>query len=410
MNSFNQELSIKLLDESPSNPRKVVETRDDEELAQSIRSKGVLQPIRVRPLKRGRYEIVFGHRRMRAARLAGLATVPATIADMTDLEVLEAQIVENENRADVSPLEKAAGYGALIEKHGVSLEAVAARVGKSVSTVRGLLRLRSLPPKATKAVADGTLPASTAGLIARVPTEPLRERVTHCVLSGTAWHNPNNFLMAKLSDFGPADDSDGGILSYRETKDLIEDCCLVELKGAPFDRQSLDLVPAAGNCEACPKRGGNLAKAEPDEYEGLRANVCTDPGCYQAKATAHQEQLRRKLKDEGKKVLAGKQAKELFPYGRSGLAYNAPYVELKNCCQEDKKLRTYQTLVGKELADDVVYAEDSHGELHALLPKDKAKKELKKKFGIGASSNGHSPGRSAITSASTRRSWPAKRP
>src|SRR5262249_9880840 len=172
-------------------------------------------------------------------------------------------------------------------------------------------------------------------------------------------------------------------------KELIERNCTVELKGAKFDRKSLDLLPEAGSCEACPKRVGNLQQADPEGYEGARADVCTDPACFRAKAAAHQQRLRDQAEASGKSVMTGKEAKTLFPYG-GRLDYQAPYVELEGKCHEDPKARTYRKLVGKQLKDDVVLAEDPDGNLHSLLPKDKVRKVLKAEHGIGVAGNGAS--------------------
>jgi ParB/RepB/Spo0J family partition protein len=391
---------------SPHNPRKRFDEAELNELAESIRAKGVLQPVLVRPRKVSRpvkltakitgsevwrdgFELIAGERRCRAARLAGLTEIPARVLEMDDKDAAEARIIENEQRADVTALEKADGYQHLIDAHGHTTESIAQKVGKSVSTVRGLLRLRQLPEKARAALDAGDIPASTAQLIARVPTEFHRERVAAAVVQGIGWHNPETFNDPKQAIKTYGNGRGDGALSYRETKELIERNCMVELKGARFDRKSLDLVPAAGSCEACPKRVGNLQKDDPEGYEGVRADVCTDPQCFRAKTAAHQQRLREQAEASGKKVLAGAEAKGLFNYG-GRLEYNAPYVELEGKCHEDKKTRTYRKLVGKQLKDEVVVAEDPDGNLHSLLPRDRVRKILKAEHGIGVAGNGGS--------------------
>jgi ParB family chromosome partitioning protein len=134
----------------------------------------VLQPVLVRPAGRNRFELVLGERRYRASQLAGLAKIPARVLTMTDAEVLTAQLVENEQRKDISPIEKADGYARLIDEHGLNVEQIADRIGKSRTVVRDLLKLRSLPDDARQAVAAGTLTLSVAVVVARIPGEKAR--------------------------------------------------------------------------------------------------------------------------------------------------------------------------------------------------------------------------------------------
>lgn len=359
----------------PGNPRKTFDEASLKDLAESLRSKGVLQPLLVRPMKAGanvgHYEIADGERRYRAAKLAGLPDVPVRVLDLSDRDMLEIAVVSFEQREDVGPLEKAEGYHRLVTEHDVPVEEIARRIGRSASTVRNLLKLRNVPDRVRKAVEAGELSASVAGLIARVPTPFLRERVAAAVLLGMTWHNPESFRNPKVPikrqswDNGPREP-----LDYRDTKELIARNCTVELKGSPFDRKALDLVPEAGSCEACPKRVGNLQAQDPEGYEGVRADVCTDPACFRAKVQAHNDRAREKAKAEGREVLAGKKAEALF-WGSGGLKSDAPYVGLDDRCHDDPKGRTYRKLVGKQLARDVVLAEDGEGNLHELLPKDR---------------------------------------
>ncbi|MBC7288922.1 MAG: ParB/RepB/Spo0J family partition protein, partial [Armatimonadetes bacterium] len=128
-----------------------------EELAQSIRSIGVLQPIVVRPLGGGRYQIIAGERRWRAARRAGLTAVPCLVRDMDDREALAAAMVENLQREDLNPIEAARGYRMLQEKFGLTQEQLAEIVGKSRVSVTNTLRLLNLPPEVQAMLLDGRL-------------------------------------------------------------------------------------------------------------------------------------------------------------------------------------------------------------------------------------------------------------
>jgi ParB family transcriptional regulator, chromosome partitioning protein len=159
------------------NPRK--DFRDEElaELAESIRSKGLVQPIIVRPIAGG-YEIVAGERRWRAAQKAGLHTVPVIARDLTDKEVLELAIIENVQRADLNAIEEATGYRELIERFSYSQEALSDIIGKSRSHVANTLRLLKLPEAVQAMVQDGRLTAGHArALVGRDDAEAIARRI-----------------------------------------------------------------------------------------------------------------------------------------------------------------------------------------------------------------------------------------
>lgn len=165
------EVSIELLRRNPDQPRRVFDEAELEDLSQSIREKGVLQPILVRPAPGapGEFQIVAGERRWRAAQRAGLHSVPAVVREFNDLEVLEIGIIENVQRSDLNPLEEAAGYKALIDRFGRTQEAVAASVGKSRSHIANLLRLLNLPDSVRTYLAEGKLTAGHARAVASAP-------------------------------------------------------------------------------------------------------------------------------------------------------------------------------------------------------------------------------------------------
>ncbi len=159
------------------NPRK--DFRDEElaELAESIRNKGLVQPIIVRPSGSG-YEIVAGERRWRAAQKAGLHTVPVIARDLSDKEVLELAIIENVQRADLNAIEEAAGYRDLIERFDYSQEQLSEIIGKSRSHVANTLRLLKLPESVRAMVQDGRLTAGHArALIGHEEAEALAQRI-----------------------------------------------------------------------------------------------------------------------------------------------------------------------------------------------------------------------------------------
>lgn len=160
------------------NPRKDFRDEDLVELAESIRSKGLVQPIIVRPAEGGGYEIVAGERRWRAAQKVGLHTVPVIARDLDDKEVLELAIIENVQRADLNAIEEAAGYRELIERFDYSQEQLSEIIGKSRSHVANTLRLLKLPEGVQTMVQDGRLTAGHArALIGRDDAENLAQRI-----------------------------------------------------------------------------------------------------------------------------------------------------------------------------------------------------------------------------------------
>lgn len=159
-----QSAPIESLKPNPDQPRKLFSQADHEELTQSIRDKGVLQPILVRqqPGEDGVWQIIAGERRWRASQAARLTEVPIIVREMDDLEVLEVAIIENVQRADLNPLEEAAAYGLLMERFGRTQDAVAGIVGKSRSHVANTLRLVNLSEAVADHVLEGRLTAGHA--------------------------------------------------------------------------------------------------------------------------------------------------------------------------------------------------------------------------------------------------------
>ena len=143
-----RQLPVELIEPNPSQPRTTFEEGALLGLAESVRARGVLQPVLVRPLPGGRYELVAGERRWRAARLADLETVPAVVRHHDDAASLEVALVENMAREDLSPVEEARACAALVEELGLTREEVGLRVGRSRVAVSNLIRLLDLPDEA----------------------------------------------------------------------------------------------------------------------------------------------------------------------------------------------------------------------------------------------------------------------
>ena len=139
------------------------------ELAESIKTQGIMQPILTRPLPGGQYEIVAGERRWRAARLAGLSTVPTLVRDIPDEQALAASLIENIQREDLTALEEAAGIHRLVQEFGLTHQAVAERLGRSRAAVTNLLRLLDLAPPVRELLADGRIDMGHARALLALP-------------------------------------------------------------------------------------------------------------------------------------------------------------------------------------------------------------------------------------------------
>jgi ParB family chromosome partitioning protein len=177
------ELPIEAITPNPVQPRETIAPEELAELAASIGAHGVLQPIIVTRGADG-YVLVAGERRWRAAQLAGLRTVPALVKEVTPQERLELALVENLQRQDLTPLEEAAAYRQLVAEHGLTQEAVAARVGKSRVAVANALRLLNLAPAVRAALLEGRISAGHARALLACPDDATQERLLAQVLAG----------------------------------------------------------------------------------------------------------------------------------------------------------------------------------------------------------------------------------
>jgi ParB family chromosome partitioning protein len=265
-------VSLSLLNVSKTNPRRTFEETALKELAESIRSQGILSPLLVRPLTENGFEIVFGERRYRAAQLAEQETVPVRIKQMSDAEALEAQLVENLIRAEIHPMEEAQGFRALLnlEEPKYSIEQIAAKIGKSPVFVASRLKLTDLVPAAVEAFYADEIGVGHALLLAKLPADQQEQALSACfkeVYNGS--QKPARIL-----------------LPVRNLQFWIDSNILLVLKDAPFNKRDAQLVPTAGSCADCPKRTGHNKLLFGDDL-GRQGDRCTDPTCYQAKLSAH---------------------------------------------------------------------------------------------------------------------------
>lgn len=266
-----QVLSIKKLFESPLNPRRTYNEKKMEELVESIRTKGILMPLLVRP-NDGRFEIAAGHRRYRAAIKVGLEEAPVIVREMSDIDFLEILTIENLQREDLEPLDEAQGYRTLMERASYDVPSIAAKVGKSESYIYQRLKLLELIPEAQKQLAEEKITAGHAILIARL--QPNEQKECLGAIKDEADYNP---------------------MSVRDLADHIERQIHLDLNSASFSKKDPDLVPEAGSCTTCPKRTGFTPALFPDIK---KKDTCTDPACFHKKVEAFTKQwIEKKSQD-----------------------------------------------------------------------------------------------------------------
>lgn len=366
-------IAIDKLIPSPLNHRKHFDEKKMAELTDNVRAQGIVVPLIVRPIlsrhpdelgPKGGYEIVAGERRFRAAQGAKLAQVPAIVRSdlLTDAQVLEVQVIENQQRADVLPLEEAEGYAALMkcthpDGTRYTVDEIAAKVGMSKSHVYQRLKLISLCKAAREALAAGEIEASVAVLIARIPNDGLQKKALEEV-SATHWR---------------------GAMTYKQAQALIQDKFMLRLANAPFDVKAIYFKGATAEalapvCAKCPKRTGNQAELFADVGDG---DVCTDPSCFEGKRLAHVRKTVEEAEKAGRTVLRGDVAKDVVP---NSYTTRGGYLRLDDRCYDDEKQRTYRQILGKKaVAEHVVIAERDKGDVVELVKAADVKPILKEK-------------------------------
>ena len=176
------EVEVEAIRPNPYQPRKDFSEDGLDELASSIRQLGIIQPLTVRALGGGRFELISGERRLRAARRAGLRKIPAFIREADTETMLEMAIVENVQREDLNPVEIALGYQRLIEEVGLTQEEVADKVGKNRTTVTNALRLLRLPPRIQASLRDGSISAGHARALVSLEEETVQNHLHRQIL------------------------------------------------------------------------------------------------------------------------------------------------------------------------------------------------------------------------------------
>lgn len=263
-----REISLALLDDNPDNPRQGMEAGPLEELENSIRKHGVLQPILVRPLESGRFGIVLGHRRTRASRRAGKETIPARVRAYSDADAINAALAENRVREDVTALEEATSVAKLLAD-GEPANSVAASLGITVARVRRLGNLSTLATTWREAL--------EASPYSALWTEGLLEMVA---LVAPAIQED---LLASL------DPVTSDPPSRADLRALIADLCR-RLDSAPWDLDDPDLAPELVACSGCPNRSdvsGGLFDQLLDTSAPVGAARCRDSSCWSQKGAAY---------------------------------------------------------------------------------------------------------------------------
>ena len=166
-------LDLESITPNPFQPRRVFDNTQLEELAQSIKDFGVLQPILVRKIGTG-YELVAGERRFRASQLAGLKTIPAIVKNLSDKEIAEMALIENLQREDLNYFEEAEGYARLMKEFGITQDEIAKRMGKSQSTIANKLRLLNLPENVRKEISINVITERHARALLKLEDEKLQ--------------------------------------------------------------------------------------------------------------------------------------------------------------------------------------------------------------------------------------------
>ena len=270
-------LEVGVLVESEGNYRQTMDKKGLKELEGSIRERGVLQPLIVRPMGE-QYEVVAGHRRFTAGKNAGLTSFPVVVKEMTDEEAFEVQFTENCQREDVNPMEEAAGFERLLESGDhYTPETIAEKIGRPLAYVHGRLKLLDIPKAAQKALLKGEITYSHALVLTRLGNKDEQKALFKAMVEGEG-------MTAKASL---------ATLAQKFAKGL--DAALFDTDG----------------CASCPSRSINQGVLFKDP-KGVDA--CLDKSCYHAKEKDHYEKLVDDLKDEGFKILTREEATKYAAY------------------------------------------------------------------------------------------------
>jgi ParB/RepB/Spo0J family partition protein len=283
-----QYIGIEQLRESPTNPRRHYDEKGLNDLADSIKAKGVVQNLVVRALMDSttrdgaqEYEIVAGSRRYRAAKLAQLKALPCVVRSYSDAEVLEIQVIENNQREDVHPLEEGEGYAALLKVEGYTVEAIAGKIGRSDKYVRERLQLAKLHPKVKENYEKGRLWYTHARLFSRLTIEQQEEALRNVWVNGFYGREEKHPI------------------SVKELETWIEMNIEKALGSASFPLDDATINKQAGACVSCQFNTATDMQLFPDYATSNKKGVCLKPECFKGKVKTYADRiLNQKLKDE----------------------------------------------------------------------------------------------------------------
>lgn len=331
-----QQLLPATVKESPFNPRSNYPEDEMAALTESAKAVGIIQPVLVRDLGDGSYELVFGHRRLRAALSARLPFIPAIVRVLTDAESAQLQAVENLQRKDLDVFDEAQSFAAYIKAHHCTKDDFCRRTGLSRTQVYNRLKLATLHEAGQLALRSGKIQSEVATLIARVPSEKHQAHALKLILD----------LSPSKAD-GPQDE----LMTVRKARGIIREKFTLGLKDALWALDDATLL-AEGNgkvldadyavaCNVCPKRSGvdpvlyvDLFGQEQYSHHPSGENVCTDPACFDAKKTAQLKRNQAALEAKGKTVIAGGKARQAI--SAQGEIKNG-YIALKDVKEAIKK-------------------------------------------------------------------------
>lgn len=259
-----RDLPVEMLQESPTNPRRRFDARGLEELASSIRSQGVLQPLLVRSINDEKYEVVAGARRLRAARMAEKPFVPARVVILSDAEAIEAQAIENLQREEIHPLEEALAYKNMLELEGevYTVSSIAEKLAKSPSYIAQRLRLTELIEPIAQAFLDDRIGVGHALEIAKL--QPFEQERAFEAAIRNVWTGATQTQL---------------LVPVRDLAAWIQQNILLELDSVPFDKDDTTLLPEAGSCNKCLKRTGYNTLL----FSDASRDSCSDATCFNAK-------------------------------------------------------------------------------------------------------------------------------
>lgn len=335
---YRNDLPLKSIHESFTNPRRIFHALDD--LAASIKRHGVLSPLLVRPIETDGFEIVFGARRFRAARLAGLDVIPARVKDMSDEEVLEIQLIENLQREDVHPLEEADGYARLLQVDGYTADLIAEKVGKDRSYIYKRLQLAQLIERVKEAFFAEKIQLAHALRICRLPKESDQIAAFESCFP-SAWKGNK-----RLPDFSQPADSTAARLD-----EFIRQEITLDLSAAPWKKDDADLLPAAGPCKNCSKRTAANAQLFDDIVSSKKGtDLCLDRSCYLAKREAFVK-IRIAKAEEAGETLVRLSTTHDTPHGvlREWSDYKKIEAPAARCKDTEKGIITHGARIGTEM-------------------------------------------------------------